>query len=532
VEPRPGSETPSSGATSARKSKGQVGIQLTLDLDAARKRRARFGPLPEPPAEIRSPYAKRHHEDFDAGEAIAWMMTRPEWEETIGAECDAVEAERPTKGPTPSYSTRELEGVLFFGVIEGIRTYRATRDRLAGDRGARARKALGFDQPRERRCPRELKLYAGVPSEATISRHRARFPYERRLAAYGRYFDRVRQTNAQDPELREGLRIRGMDGSAQPTSFTCPRVNEDGEIVNATQVTCPEGGYVGKSASPEKQGDGFAVVVEHCINQLPWSYHHGKIHMGEREAAMLVIEDFARNVKPYTGERFLSVLTADSNFQAPALRAALNAVDVVENIHDKSHAQGRESTDTEVKKANRAVLDIDGHPNWYANGHRELKCRCGKASIGKKAGLDERGAYSRAEGKCENCGRVSFTAGEYKVVRDSRRPNSDPRGQLKLRKVEPGDPDQVRDWQFGNPLTFNDLVAARYGDMRFGHGEGFNGTMVKRFKLLKTKGYYRTKAQAELHCVMVFAGVHALTMRQQLRKRAAASAAAGLAAAA
>jgi hypothetical protein len=59
--------------------------------------------------------------------------------------------------------------------------------------------------------------------------------------------------------------------------------------------------------------------------------------------------------------------------------------------------------------------------------------------------------------------------------------------------------------------------------MRFGNGEGFNGTMVKRFKLLKTKGYYRTKVQAELHRVMVFAGIHALTMRHQLAKAEAAA---------
>ncbi len=99
--------------------------------------------------------------------------------------------------------------------------------------------------------------------------------------------------------------------------------------------------------------------------------------------------------------------------------------------------------------------------------------------------------------------------------RDTKRVSGDPRGQQKLIRVQPGDPDSVRDWQFGNPLTFNDLVAARYGDMRFGHGEGFNDAMVKRFKLLKTKGYYRTKARAELHCVMVFAGIHALTRHQQ-----------------
>ena len=69
---------------------------------------------------------------------------------------------------------------------------------------------------------------------------------ERRLDAYKRYFDRLRKANAQDPELRKGLRLLGIDGSAQLTSLTCPKVDrETGEVINAHRVTCPEGGYAG-----------------------------------------------------------------------------------------------------------------------------------------------------------------------------------------------------------------------------------------------------------------------------------------------
>jgi hypothetical protein len=80
-------------------------------------------------------YAKRYERDFDAGAAAAWLMSRPEREETIGAECDAVEAERTPYGPKPSYSTRELEAALFYQVMVGIRTWKATRKELAGDTG-------------------------------------------------------------------------------------------------------------------------------------------------------------------------------------------------------------------------------------------------------------------------------------------------------------------------------------------------------------------------------------------------------------
>jgi hypothetical protein len=66
-----------------------------------------------------------------------------------------------------------------------------------------------------------------------------------------------------------------------------------------------------------------------------------------------------------------------------------------------------------------------------------------------------------------------------------------------------------------NPLSYHDELAAQYGDIRFGHGEGFNGACVKRFKLLKTKAYLESAARAELHCVMVFCTQHGLTQRRR-----------------
>lgn len=489
-----------------------------VDFEAARQRRVRYGPLPKPPEEVKVPYAKRHDEaDTDEGEVIAWLMTQPEWEETIGAECDAVEAERPTKGPAGSYDTRELEAALFFQFMCGIRTYRAARNRLASDRGRRARVALGYNQDRPTRCPRELKLKAGIPSEATISRHRKRFPVERRLDAYRAYFDRLRKLNAADPGLREGLRFLNIDGSAQLTSLTCPKLDRDGSgrIVNASQVTCPEGGYIGKEAPPVKQGMGFGVVPLTCVNALPWAYDHGTINIKEGDAAVHALADYAENVLPHAGDRQLGVLSADSGFQKTELRALARGMGIIENIHEVSHAAGRETTDVERERADRRQLDIKGYPNWYANGHRELKCRCGKAHVFRRVELQGERAVARVEGRCDTCGSVTITSGKWKTVRDTKRRNSHPHGQLKLVRVEPGDPESVIDWQFGNPLTYYDPIANKYGSMRFGHGEGFNGACVKRFKLLKTKGYYRTKAQAELHALMVFCSMHGLTQHRR-----------------
>jgi hypothetical protein len=282
-------ERPKSGRHTDSESEATPG-QLVIDFEAERVRRLRWGQLPKPPAEVKVPYAKRHDEDdTDEGEVIAWLMTRPEWLETFGAECDAIEAERPRRGPKASYSTRELEAAIFFQWMTGCRTYRAARNRLAGDRGARARAALGFAEPRETRCPQELRLMAGVPSEATLSRHRKRFPDARRLEVYRAYFDRLRKMNAQDPELREGLRFLNIDGSAQPTSFTCPVYGKSpdggktrGPLLNASRVTCDEGSTMSNDVPLVKQGMGFGVVPLTCINALPWAYEHGTITIKAR----------------------------------------------------------------------------------------------------------------------------------------------------------------------------------------------------------------------------------------------------------
>lgn len=75
--------------------------------------------------------------------------------------------------------------------------------------------------------------------------------------------------------------------------------------------------------------------------------------------------------------------------------------------------------------------------------------------------------------------------------------------------------ESAREWDLGNPLSYNDELGGRFGDMRFGHGEGLNGACVKRFKLFKTKAYLHSDAQAELHCVMVFGIMHGLTHRRR-----------------
>lgn len=508
------------------KARKQSRKRLKLKEAERDKRRLRYGLLPVPSETVEVPYAKRHDDDFDAGEVVGWLVDRPEWQDTIGAECALVESERPRKGPKPSYTTIELEAALFFQIISGIRTYKAARDRLAGDKAERSRAALRFDQPRESRCSSERTCFAGIPSEATMSRHRARFPHERRLKAYMRYFDRLRQVNAQDPQLRAGLRLLGVDGSVQLTSLTCPKLDVDtGEVLNHSSITCMDGGYVGKGVPAHKQGHGYAVVpIVSLDDGLPWSYHHGRISDNESTAALAALEDFKAKVLPYAGPRRLGVFAADSGFNSRELRTNVRDVGYLDCIHEVSHALGRESTDREYTRAEKRVFEIEGHPNWYADGFRELHCKCGKGKAERFRRMELRGerAVGRVEGRCNNCGSITVTSGKWKTVRDTTRETGDERGSNRLARVQPADPPKVIDWAFGSPLSFHDKLAEKYGSLRFGHGEGFNGSAVKRFKLLKTKGYYRTGPQAELHCLMVFCAMHGMTMRKREQERGAA----------
>jgi hypothetical protein len=353
-----------------------------------------------------------------------------------------------------------------------------------------------------------------------MCRHRKRFSYDLRLEAYKNYFDRLRKLNAKDPALREGLRVLGIDGTAQPTSLQCPRFDpKTGVIVNARRVTCPEGGFRAKGDSRDQ---GWAAVPLHCINGLPWAYAHGKVHENERAMAYRAITDFRDNVLSVTGRLPLGVLTADTNFHdRNKLRTLVHSVGLVPNIHHISHVEHRTTSKASRHSASALEFDLDGRDGWYVDGFREPHHRCGPVKHPVHTyrrilqGPDGR-AITRLEAECKHC-KVSttITAGEWKRAVDPTRVPGDSRGKYKYMKVHPRDPDSVRDWDIGNPLTFNDELAARFGTMRFGHGEGLNGTAVKRFKLFKTKGYLRTAAQAELHCVMVFAAMHGLTQRRR-----------------
>jgi hypothetical protein len=157
------------------------------------KPRLRLSPdLPAPAENAEFAWAKRREElkGLDEGEFTATIMQMPAWDETVGAWCDDLDAKPGKRGERRWYTARELEAVALYQRVAGLTSCRAARDRLASDRGGKARKALGFDVPRERRH-RKRSLLDGVPSEATLHRHRMRFKEDDRLREYQRFSERL-----------------------------------------------------------------------------------------------------------------------------------------------------------------------------------------------------------------------------------------------------------------------------------------------------------------------------------------------------
>lgn len=102
------------------------------------------------------------------------------------------------------------------------------------------------------------------------------------------------------------------------------------------------------------------------------------------------------------------------------LRAELHKHGVVENIHPVSHKKTKKAEARARDFADKAHA-IEGYPNWHANAHREISCRCGKG-VARKIHCDKDGeAIVRVEGKCLNgCGSISIKSGDCYFTEDDR----------------------------------------------------------------------------------------------------------------
>lgn len=476
----------------------------------SKPRKPRSKVLPEPPKGVETPYAncRQEWQSVSLGEKTRVVLDSDAWAEVMLPALAVIEAERPRRGPKPAYSSEELERAILFQKLAGVATYREARTILASDREQESREVLGFDKPRKRygRGITLVKSLDGVPSEVTVWRHLQRWGLERHIAAYAAFLQRLLSEHSLDPDFQAEARVLNIDGSAIRSHYNSYPVidKKTGEVIKPP--TLEGGGYMKRTEENSgKDGHGFQMVSVSTSTGLPLAHSISPINDNEAKAARKLFEtDWQERVAPLLDDR-LRVLTGDSAYQPAWLREQLHGLGIVENCHSVSHAKSERSENNAAKKK-AAEYQIQGYPNWRANGHRELYCVCGEGKTVPRISRHKNGsAVVRVEGDCKNCGSITITAGKWRV---SEKPKRFVRCLL----------GEEADYAFGNPMTFYNPRAKAFGKGRFGHGEGFHGHMQTRFGLLKHKAWYRRREQAQLDFLMVFCTMHALAIEQ--RKRA------------
>jgi hypothetical protein len=471
------------------------------------------------PGSAEVPYAKCRPElkDYTEAQTARDMLASNAWAEVMAPVVDAIEEARLVENKeAPVYTTQLLESLQLFQRVCGLRSYRETRNLLASDRGREARELLGLNKVRRYRNKpgkRVLRLQEGIPSESTMSRHLRRVPEQRRADLYEDFFRCYAREHAADEDLRREARTLNMDGTAILTHYTCPIIDPKTEkIVNEESITCHDGGYVPYERGPGKSGHGWNLITLTTTTGVPLAYKLVPLHASEKNTAVELLKDYSEHVQPYLGERQLTVLSADGGFNKPLLRAKARELGLLENIHLASHSNSQISKDNAEERNNKRIpFDDPNYTHWYANGHREVLCECGKRA-NKRIRLNSNGqVVSRVEGRCDKCGSITITSGDWRKAENP----------LRFTRCHPSEPAGKRDWQLGNPLTFNSREGNEYGQQRFYYNEGFYGALSSRFQLNKGKRWFRRRDQARIDTAIIFSVMHAVAIEQRRRLRAA-----------
>lgn len=471
---------------------------------SAPKRRLRFGALPKPAARASCGWGKGRAElaDLKPADLVRLVMGSPEFEQILGPTLDRVD-ERIRIGRPIRWTARELESVLIYRRVSGLGTVKRTRERLSFD--LRGRRLLGFDQ---------------LPSESTISRYICHHFAEHERSRLMKDLERsLRDKVCQLPGFQDEARILGLDGSQVAIRFTPPipetnrKGKRTGRIANEGQITAPEAGFVGKSGGP-KAGKGFQLIAMVTEHGTPVGWDISALQLYEGDGAQRVLEDYRSNVLPHITSDRLAVCTADGGFDDEKVRATMQSVRIVPNIHRASHGQSKGSVNNAAKLDRVRVPLHDplnpAYSNWFTNGHGELHCTCGQGQIERRIGEANRRLSIATLGLCASCGTVTVTAGLWHKVQNPTR----------WVRLGPNDPPEDAERFMGNPLTFHDPLATEYGKDRFGWGESFHSTLASRFGLLRGKCWMKRKAQVECEFAIAFSAIHSLVLERQARMNA------------
>ncbi|WP_445151173.1 transposase [Baekduia sp. Peel2402] len=470
------------------------------------------------------PYAFKRplHAARDAGEKAHSIRTGDLWQSVVVPACAEWDRERDYRpdgkrkpGPRRKYTCEEGEVIELLRRLLGVTSYTAVIDWLSSDRGRIACDLLGFDHERQaprRGDPRRFRQ-AGVPSASTLSDLRKDIGEERRLVLWQQFEGALRERYAAQTG-REG-RVLHLDGVNIRTKGEAPKYHRDtGALLNPESVSVFDGGYQPVYAAGKKGGHGFNMVLLTDDLGVPLAYEIGPMQASESQTAVRVLNTFNDRVRPHLPTEEVRVVSADAAFSAPTVRMAARRAGIVENIHKVSHHKKDESFKN-ASAADKRYWPIQGYDNWRANGHRELLCACGQGTSERVAWIDRHGhARTRSKGRCKTCGSITLLSGDWRAAQNPAR----------WVRTLPGEPPERADWQLGNPLTFNDRMAARYGRKRWVRGEGVHGILTTHYKLNANRRQYRSKRQVELEASIVFSCILALALQQREHEQAQASA--------
>ncbi|HEX5247803.1 MAG TPA: hypothetical protein VFW41_11810 [Gaiellaceae bacterium] len=470
--------------------------------------------IASPPDKCTQPFAKRRDElrGLTPAQSVLVLVGNQPWKTAMRPMLQEMDRDRrenrDRRGARAAYTAEQIEMALAYQRAANLVTYKEAYEKLCGA-DPEPRETLGFTRPNAKRATKNLD---GIPSPATVSRHKKRFGKVRRGEAWDELGRAARDYHLENhPEYREECEVLGIDGTAIKIHYTAPIIDpKTGKVTNAGSVTAPDAGYVPWSAGVDKSGHGYNLIPLAPASGVPLTWSLTPLNASEPLEAEKIFksEDFTQRVLPRLDRDTIGVVTADGAFHHPGLRLAIRESGYVENIHHVSHSS-KKSSQLRAAKETALRIPIAGYASWFANGHRELVCGCGTGNVSSRYRTLKNGRVSTSvEGDCTNCGRISITSGKWK-----RAQNPD-----HFVEVDPSDPKEEPDYLFGNPLTYNRPLSTMFGNKRMGHGEGLYGTLATRFKLNAEKRWFRTIDDARADVGIVFSLIHALAMEQRRRQ--------------
>lgn len=486
---------------------GGAGVVVPL-----KKRRQRWGKLPKPDKRADLYWGVNQPElaNITDGQLTRLLIDTPEFEEVLGPKLDAIDERNRTgwgnqAGRPVRWRARDLEALLVYRRVTGTSTVKRARERLSFDREAQEL----------------LELPTPLPSAPTITRYlRQHFDAQERVELYRELDRRLRKRVMELEGFDKEATKLGLDGSQHGTAYTPPipeAINgvltgkmANGHLPKGTPgaITAPDAGFVGKEGGP-KSGQGWQFVGLFTEHGTLLSWDISPLHKGETEAAQRVFEDYETHVHPHRGQRTISVCTADGGFNSHKLRAQMQALRIIPNVHKASHSNQERTRENVERLSNNWIPFVHpARPNyakWLTNGLGQIACSCGAGSTERIFNVSKTGALTIAtKGVCQSCGTVTITAGKWRRAQNPSR--------VVRAFGQPADP------AIGNPLHYFDPLARELGKDRFGWGESLHATLMRRFGLLKPRSFMRSGCEVETQFAIATSAISVLLLERAARR--------------